>query len=82
MLLAISKAGHDKGTLYVILKEDNEYTYLCDGKKRCLNNPKKKRIKHIQIVKNIPADVAELIEDGQLLKNEGIKRAIKLYNER
>lgn len=82
MLLAISKAGHDKGTLYVIFKEDEEYTYLCNGKNRCINNPKKKRKKHIQIIKNIPDNVAELIENGQLLNNEGIKRAIKLYHER
>lgn len=82
MLLAISKAGHDKGTLYVILKEDKEYTYLCDGKLRKLENPKKKSKKHIQIIKTIPANVAELIKDGQQFNNEGIKRAIKLYHER
>ncbi|RDU21773.1 KOW domain-containing RNA-binding protein [Anaerosacchariphilus polymeriproducens] len=82
MLLAISQAGHDKGRLYVILKEDDEYTYLCDGKYRSLDNPKKKRKKHVQVIKEIPTNVAELIKDGQLLNNEGIKRAIKLYHER
>ena len=48
---AISKSGHDKGHLYVIIKTDDEYVYLVDGKIRTLSNPKKKNKKHIQIIK-------------------------------
>ena len=29
--LVISKAGHDKGQIYVIIKVDEEYIYLSDG---------------------------------------------------
>ena len=41
-LFAISKAGHDKGNIYVIVREDNEYVYVADGVSKTLEKPKKK----------------------------------------
>ena len=49
--LASSKAGHDKDKIYVIIKEDAEYVWLADGKLKTLELPKKKRKKHIQLIK-------------------------------
>lgn len=45
---ARSKAGHDKGRLYIIIEESGDFVYLCDGNLRKLENPKQKRRKHIQ----------------------------------
>ena len=44
--MAVSKAGHDKLEVFVIVKEDNNYVYLCDGRLKKLENPKKKSKKH------------------------------------
>lgn len=41
-MLAISRAGHDKDTVYVVLKSDDTYLWLADGKKRLLETPKKR----------------------------------------
>ena len=30
-MFATSLAGHDKGQIYVIIKEEGEYVYLADG---------------------------------------------------
>lgn len=49
--LASSKAGHDKDKIYVIIREDKEYVWLADGKTKPVSNPKKKRKKHIQLIK-------------------------------
>ena len=49
--LASSKAGHDKDKIYVIIREDTEYVWLADGRIKTVSNPKKKRKKHIQIIK-------------------------------
>lgn len=81
-LFAISKAGHDKGNIYVIVREDNEYVYVADGVSKTLEKPKKKSKKHIQIIKK---KAIEIIADEQHVKaqkladNEQVKRAIKLY---
>ena len=49
-MLARSKAGHDKGQLYVIYDVDETYVYLVDGRIRTIDKPKKKKRKHVQII--------------------------------
>ncbi len=78
--LAISRSGHDKDSLYVIIKEEANLVYLADGKLKPMEKPKKKNRKHIQIIKNLPKDITEVFTH-QDFRNEEIKRAIKLYQE-
>ena len=83
-LFAISKAGHDKGNLYVVVREEKDYVYVSDGKQKLLENPKKKNKKHIQIINK--KAIETIAEDSQvkieaLTQNEQIKRAIKLYRK-
>ena len=49
-MLAKSKAGHDKGHLYVIYDVDETYVYLVDGEIRTIDKPKKKKRKHVQLI--------------------------------
>lgn len=76
---ATSKAGHDKTKLYVIMNEDSEHVYLVDGDLKPLDKPKKKLKKHIQIVNRVDETIQNKLETGQIIYNEDIKRAIKLY---
>ena len=76
---ATSKAGHDKTKLYVIINEDAEYVYLVDGDLKPLDKPKKKRKKHIQIINRVDETIQNKLETKQIIYNEDIKRAIKLY---
>ena len=76
---ATSKAGHDKTKLYIIINEDLEYVYLVDGDLKPLDKPKKKSKKHIQIIKKVDEIIQNKLETKQIIYNEDIKRAIKLY---
>ena len=78
--LAVSRSGHDKDSLYVIIKEEANLVYLADGKLKPLEKPKKKNRKHIQIIKNLPKEITEVFTQEDF-RNEGIKRAIKLYRK-
>lgn len=49
-MLARSKAGHDAGKVYVIIDVDDTYVYLTDGQIRTIDNPKKKKRKHVQLI--------------------------------
>lgn len=73
-MLATSKAGHDKDTVYVIIQEDGEYIYVADGHGRTIERPKRKNKKHIQIIKK-----KRLPEPGSGFDNLEIKRIIKEY---
>ena len=46
--IVVSLRGHDKGRLYLAVGEENGYLFLCDGKRRRLEKPKRKQIKHIR----------------------------------
>ena len=43
----MSLSGHDKGSLYVVLKKAENFLFVCDGKNKLLSNPKKKNHKHL-----------------------------------
>ncbi len=67
--LARSTAGHDKGTLYIIIEETEQSVLVADGRLKTLEKPKRKNKKHIQLIKiNNPID-----------SNEAIKHSIKDY---
>lgn len=76
---AKSKAGHDSDKIYVIMNCDREYVYLVDGVLRKINNPKKKKKKHIQIINHMAPVVGEKLINNKALINEDIKKAIKDY---
>ena len=62
---------------YVIIDADDEYVYLVDGKIRKVNNPKKKKLKHVQLIKRTDDTIAGRINNNVALSNEDIKYAIK-----
>ena len=72
-MLARSKAGHDKGHVYIIMKEDNAYVYLVDGSLRTLDRPKKKKKIHVQII--LEKHETSGIDDV------AIKRILKLFDK-
>ena len=82
-LLAFSKAGHDKQEIYMIVAQDAEYVYLCDGRLRPLAHPKKKNKKHIQLIKQgYDQTIREKLLSGLKVRDEEIKRAIKIYKSK
>ncbi len=80
--IAVSRAGHDKGEVFVILKSDTEYVYLMDGINRTFEKPKRKNIKHVQCVHYADENLAEKYANREKISNDDIKRAIKLYKNR
>lgn len=78
-MFATSKAGHDKGKLYIIIEEDAEYVYLTDGRLKLVDAPKKKKKKHIQLIKKTDPNICVTIKENRQISNEEVKRAIKEY---
>ncbi len=69
--LVYSRAGRDKGTLFVVLGRDGDCVYLADGETRRVLKPKKKKIKHI----NKTNKVVEL--DFENISDSMVRKAIK-----
>ena len=77
---AFSKAGHDKGTLYMIAAEEGDFVYLTDGRLKSPEQPKKKRRKHIQPVNSFAGEaLRKRMESGVIVRPEEIRYAIKQF---
>ena len=78
--LATSKAGHDRDRLYVIIAQKGADVYLCDGDLRLPDKPKKKRIKHIQLINDfVDEKLRSRLSKGEKVYGEEIKYALKQY---
>ncbi|MCR4674173.1 MAG: hypothetical protein K5675_04115 [Lachnospiraceae bacterium] len=76
---AKSLQGHDKNKIYVVLKEDENFVYLINGKEKTTDKPKKKKLKHIQIIKYLPQEVIEIVSDESVLSDEEASKMIQIY---
>ena len=65
-MLAVSRAGHDKDALYVVLAQEGSYLWLADGKRRSLASPKKKKQMHVQLIKHLPESLLEQMREIRL----------------
>jgi len=69
--LVTATAGREKGSLLVAVRVHDGFVYIADGRKRRLESPKRKNIKHIS-----PAG-AVIDTDG--LTNKKLRRLINEY---
>ena len=73
--LAYSLAGHDKGTTYIIVGEENGLFLLSDGRLKPLSAPKKQKAKHFQV--GPVTELMDLFGKGEIVRDEDIRRVIK-----
>ena len=80
-MLAISKAGHDKDSWYIVLSIEGNHVFLVNGKNRTLDRPKMKKRMHLQPVNTVPKALQEKLNKNMHWTNEEIKRALKLAKQ-
>lgn len=80
--VVISKAGHDKGDAFIVIALQYDYCLLVDGKRRTLEKPKQKKIKHVQPVNLINADLAKRILSGEYLLDADFAKAIRAFRDK
>jgi ribosomal protein L14E/L6E/L27E len=72
-----SKAGRDEGKIFVVTRLiDANYAYISDGNLRRVENPKKKKIKHLVITKDIIDTIAKKISTDIKVTNAEIRKAL------
>lgn len=67
-----SLAGHDKGDFQVIFKSDEKFAFVCDGKNRTIEKPKKKNIVHLKFTK-------KKLEGKFLETNKSLRTALRNF---
>ena len=77
--LVRSKAGHDKGELLCVVGLEEKTVWICDGRQRPLNRPKKKNPKHLSL---LPLTVdEEVMQNDRRLRKTLFKLKSETQNQ-
>lgn len=82
--VVLSKCGHDEGRIYVVVAEHESYLSLSDGDKRSLEEPKRKRRKHVRPLGQLPeaqAWMTSLMELPVPLQSSALRKEIRSFLE-
>ena len=74
-----STAGRDEGDLFFVLDTQEEFLLLADGKRRRVENPKRKKCKHVAFVGESHSVVAEKIRSSEKITNSELRKALAAY---
>ena len=77
--LVICNAGREKDRLMCVLESDEKYVYVCDGKERPFENPKRKNPKHL-VKTNKQLSVSTLLTDRALRK--ALSKEVNLWQNK
>lgn len=81
-IVAVSQKGRDKGRSFMVLYQlDADFVLIADGSTRKLQNPKKKRRKHLMSTSGEFPQLAEKYQEGRLTDSELRKALAKLSGD-
>ena len=72
--VVIATAGREKGKLFYVLNVDDQYLLLGNGKDRTLEQPKRKKRRHVEKVLRSETRVAEKLRLGDKVLNGELRR--------
>ena len=78
--VVLATAGKEKGGFYVVVKFDDKYVYLADGKRLSAFKPKKKSLKHVKMFEESGLTESEVLDTNQRV-NSKIKKYLNQQKE-
>lgn len=79
--IVISLAGRDQGKLFYVIETDGTYVTIADGKGRKLENPKRKKLKHVRKVSRTDSRVAQKIASDDKVLNSELRRDLAVFGQ-
>ena len=71
-----SVQGRDKGHFFLVLEANEGIVMIADGRRHRLENPKKKKTKHLR-AKPVLLDLKALRPEGGALQDSDLRRALE-----
>ena len=63
--VCVSKAGHDEGGCFIVIAGiDRDHVYVADGKARTKIAPKKKKMRHLNMITKLSGPDTEVLRSG------------------
>ena len=79
--VVVSRAGHDRQQLFVVLGAEGEYAFIADGKSRTLEKPKKKKRMHLNTCPTKQDVEMKALVQGEQITNAALRRHLKWVEE-
>ena len=76
-----SLAGRDKGKFFYVIDVEENFVLIADGKGRKLENPKRKKLKHVRRVTRTETRVAVKIQNGDKVLNSELRRDLATFGQ-
>ena len=76
-----SAAGRDKGKIFFVLNVEGEFLLLADGRNRKLEQPKRKKRKHVVFAGRSDSRTAEKIRSEENITNSELRRTLAAFGE-
>lgn len=77
-----SRAGRDKGKIFLVLEIiDNEFVLVVDGNLRKLDNPKKKKLKHLIVYNTVLPELQYKLDNKHKTNNAYIRKLLEPFNK-
>ena len=67
-----AKAGRDKNDFFVVVETDGDYAMICNGKRRPIEKPKRKKLKHLSATKTV-------VNKDSMSTNREIRKALNQF---
>lgn len=74
-----ASAGRDAGKCFIAVSCEGDYLYLCDGKGRKVQCPKKKKKKHVAFSGCVSEEIQLLLTEHGEVTNKMVRSAIRGY---
>lgn len=68
-----AKAGRDKNDFFIVVEVDSEYAMICNGKRRSVEKPKRKKLKHLSATKTV-------VDEKSMSTNREMRKALSRFN--
>ena len=81
-LVVKSKAGRDKGDLFIVIRTEGEFLYIANGNLRKVDRPKKKKLKHLEVTDFVSEFVKNRLETLGKVTNQELRNALAEYLNR
>ena len=78
--VVVSTTGKDCGKLFYVIGTDPVYLQLANGRERTLENPQKKKGKHVKKVILSETRVAEKLRHGDKVLNSQLRRDLAYWS--
>ena len=78
--VVVSTAGKDKEKLFYCVGTEGVYLLLANGKDRTLDQPKRKKLKHVNKVLRAETRVAAKIRSGDKVLNSELRKDLAFFS--